>query len=91
MAYFEEDIPTLLTEAKVILPEGGWHREVVDRCFALYAKYPDNWRQAIIEADTLCYRPQFDKEGKIGENSINCAYIVLGLLYGDGDYNGKSV
>ena len=87
MAYFEEDIPTLLTEAKVILPEGGWHREVVDRCFALYAKYPDNWRQAIIEADTLCYRPQFDKEGKIGENSINCAYIVLGLLYGDGDYN----
>lgn len=87
MAYFEEDIPTLLTEAKVILPEGGWHREVVDRCFALYARYPDNWRQAIIEADTLCYRPQFDKEGKIGENSINCAYIVLGLLYGDGDYN----
>lgn len=86
MAYYEDDVETLLREAKAVLPGDCWISTVVDTCFALYEKYPDNWRQAVIDAETLCYRPQFDKAGNMGENSINCAFIVLGLLYGDGDY-----
>ena len=87
LAYVENDIPTIINMAKEMLPEGGWERSVIDGCFELYNKYPDDWRRAIIEADERFYRPQYDKDnGKLSETSIFTSFIVLGLLYGDGDY-----
>ncbi len=87
MAYFEDDVPTLLREAEVVLPEGCWQRQVIDEVFALKEQYPDDWRRAVVNAERNCYRSHYDLEGDMmGETSINCAFIVLGLLYGDGDY-----
>ena len=87
MAYFEDDIPTLINEAKKILPEGSWQRHVVDEVIALKEKYPNAWRRAAIEVDANSYLKKYDKIGDfIAESSVNCGMILVGLLYGDGDY-----
>ncbi len=87
MAYFEDDVPTLLREAEIVLPEGCWQRKVVDEIFAIKEQYPDDWRRAVVNAERNCYLSHCDLNGDVmGETSVNCAFIVLGLLYGDGDY-----
>lgn len=87
MAYFEDDVPTLIRDAQAAaLAEGSWPYEVVDKCFELYEKYPDDWRAAVVEADRIFRSLSYDNSGYMGCTSINCSFIILGLLYGDGDY-----
>ena len=87
MAYFENDVQTLIrTAQKATMPEGSWTYEVVDKCFELYEKYPDDWRAAVVEADKVFRSLNYDNSSYMGCSSINCSFIILGLLYGDGDY-----
>jgi len=87
MAYFENDIPTLIrTAQRATMPEGSWPYEVVDKCFELYEKHPDNWRDAVIEADKIFRSMNYDNKSYMGCTSINCSFIILGLLYGEGDF-----
>ncbi len=87
MAYFESDIPTLIrTSQAATLPKGSWPDYIVDKCFELYAKYPTDWRKAVKEADTVFRSTDYDHSSYMGCTSINCSFIILGLLYGDGDY-----
>ncbi len=88
MAYFESDIPTLIEEARKVIPEGCVVGEVIDQMYALREKYPtlSQWREAAKEADKICYRHHYGQDSRMGESSINCAYILLGLLWGEGDF-----
>lgn len=87
MAYFEDDIPTLIRTAQAAtMVKGSYPYEVVDECFKLYAKHPDDWRAAIIEADKIFRSYNYDNPSYMGCTSINCSFIILGLLYGEGDY-----
>lgn len=86
MAYFEDDIPTLIREAEKVLPEGCWQREIIAEVFALKERYPDDWRRAVVNAERNCFRSHYDQDSTMGETSINCSFILIGLLYGDGDY-----
>ena len=88
MAYFESDIPTLIEEARKTLPEGCVVQEVIDEVLALRKKYPNlsQWREAAKEAEKICYRHHFEHDSKMGESSINCSFILIGLLWGEGDF-----
>ncbi len=91
MAYFEDDIPTLIRDAADLFPDNSYQRYVVDLCFELYAKYPDNWRRAIVEAEQAVFRNCFyyhtDRSiNEQGEADVNMAFSILALLYGKGDY-----
>ena len=88
MAYFESDIPTLIEEARKTLPEGCVVDQVIDEIYALRKKYPtlSQWREAAKEADKICYRHHFEHDSRMGETSINCSYILIGLLWGEGDF-----
>lgn len=88
MAYFESDIPTLIEEAKKILPEGCVVHEVIDEVLALREKYPNlsQWRDAAKEAEKICHRNHYQLDTKMGETSINCSFILIGLLWGEGDF-----
>ncbi len=88
MAYFESDIPTLISEARRILPEGCVVGEVIDEVLALREKYPklSQWRDAVKEAEKICYRHHYGEDSRMGESSINCSFILVGLLWGEGDF-----
>ena len=85
MAYFEDDIPTLIRAAQKMLPEDGYEYKLVDASFDLYAKYSNDWRKAVLEADASLLREHYCRE-RMSENSINGVIMTLGLLYGGGDY-----
>ncbi len=88
MAYFESDIPTLIEQARKTLPAGCVVQEVIDEVFALREKYPalSQWRDAAKEAEKICYRHHYEQDSKMGETNINCSFILIGLLWGEGDF-----
>lgn len=88
MAYFESDIPTLIAEARKTVPEGCSVQEVIDEVLALRKKYPNlsQWRDAAKEAEKICHRKHYNLENDMGETCINCSFILIGLLWGEGDF-----
>ena len=88
LAYFEDDIPTLIAEARKVVPDGCVVDQVIDEVLALRQKYPRlaQWRTAAKEAETLVHRDHYDLTSTRGESSINCSFILIGLLWGEGDF-----
>ncbi len=91
MAYFESDINTLIQNAKEVFPADAYEREVIDMAYELYARYPNNWRYAVIAAEEECARRFYylhteKSTNEQGRCEVNFAFMVLALLYGDGDY-----
>ena len=91
MAYFESDIKTLIDSAAAIFPKDSYEREVVDMAYELYARYPNNWRYAVIAAEEECARRFYylhteKSTNEQGRCEVNFAFMILALLYGDGDY-----
>lgn len=91
LAYVYNDINTIVTEAlKAISAESHFYKVMSD-VITWHKQYPDDWHktwQAVednYDNDLGCpccvYQPiNIDA-------SINCAYILIGLLYGDGDFD----
>ncbi len=83
LSYFEDDIETIIKEAAKVFPEQCWARTVLDEVFALYEKYPNDWRRAYREFENRHYvlgdTTQTDTD-------INCGFVIFDLLYGEGDY-----
>jgi hypothetical protein len=87
-AYFENDIPTILNTALKSLPIESDYAKIVNDVIEGYKRYPTDWRKTWHEL-----------QEKWGENDIcgamdpfnidaklNGAYIVMGMLYGEGDF-----
>ncbi len=83
MAYFESDIDTIIRESSKVCPEGSWPLKVIDKAYELYAKYPSNWRRAYKELEQTYYTEGITSTA---DTDINCAFVILDLLYGGGDY-----
>jgi len=86
-AFFETDIAKIVEKALLSLPAGSDYYKIIRDVIRLHAQYPDNWKSSWNEL-----------EGKWGDVDIcgagsafnidaklNGAYIVMGLLYGEGD------
>ena len=87
-AFFETDIPKIVNRALLSLPAESDYAKCVKDVIALYAHYPDDWRAAWQELENkwgdvdICGALQpFNIDAK-----LNGAYIVMGLLYGGGDF-----
>lgn len=84
LAYFETDIPTLIRKAARVFPADSFEKSVVDLAFSLYQTYPDDWRTAYRALEAVYY---VDGVTRQTNNSINCGFVILDLLYGGGDYD----
>ncbi|MBQ7012110.1 MAG: ADP-ribosylglycohydrolase family protein [Clostridia bacterium] len=82
-AYFESDIPALIRSSADVFPEGAWQRSVIDEVFELYRRYPDDWRAAYHALEDKYY---VAGDTRMTNNTVNCAFVLLDLLYGGGDY-----
>lgn len=92
MAYYESDIQTLIRDAAAIFAEDSWEREVISICFKLYEENPTDWRRSIVLAESLCSRRNYYYYSNRSINTqsrvdINMAFSILGLLYGNGDFD----
>jgi hypothetical protein len=94
LAFVHDDIGRVVQEALAAIPrESTFHRCMTD-VIGWHAQHPDDWRQtwALCEQhwanDIGCpdgaLRP-FDIDAK-----LNAAYILIGLLYGNGDF-GRTI
>jgi hypothetical protein len=86
-AYFESDIQKIIENALLSIPSGSDYYKIVKDVIKLYQHYPSDWQATWKELE--------DKWGDVDicgagstfniDAKLNGAYIVLGLLYGEGD------
>jgi len=86
-AYFENDIPKIIKNALLSIPAESDYSKIVNDVFLLHNQYPSDWRAAWSELEAKWGKVQICASGTTFniDAKLNGAYIVMGLLYGDGD------
>jgi ADP-ribosylglycohydrolase len=91
-AFFAEDIMDIVEAGRKALPEGSQYRMVVEEVIARHAlgdSWEETWQylQSTWGAVDRC--PGWEHDFNPGYNiaaKLNGAYVLLGLLYGEGDF-----
>jgi len=91
LAFVTDDIDFIVQEALEVIPAESEFYQCISDVISWHTKYPEDWKQNWWECqkkwseDRGCpdgvFRP-FNIDAK-----INAAYIVIGLLYGEGDFS----
>ena len=90
LAYVCNDIPTIVKEALRTIPEGTKFHKAISSVIKYWEMYPDDWKRCWFEVeqrhgvDIGC--PEGVWNGFNIDAVINSAYVVIGLLYGEGDF-----
>jgi hypothetical protein len=86
-AFFNNDIPSVINTALKSLPAESDYYKIVKDVIRLHQQYPGDWKTAWKELES-----KWDEVDICGagipfniDAKLNGAYIVLGLLYGEGD------
>ncbi len=94
LAFFDNNIQTIIKGAlKAIPPQSNFYKCIAD-VIKWHQQYPADWHQAWFElqkkwsSDVGCPDGVFNAFNI--DAKINAAYVVLGLLYGNGDF-GKTI
>jgi hypothetical protein len=88
-AFFENDPHEVVKRALQSIPTGSGYAQVIGDVLAWHAQYPNDWKKtwSLIEEkwnkDDVC--PDGAGVPFNIDARLNGAYVVLGLLYGDGD------
>ncbi len=93
-AFIMNDIPTIVGNALKTIPAESNFYKCISDVIKWHSEYPNDWRQTW----QLCQEKYADEVGCPEgvkqpfdiDASINSAYIVIGLLYGEGDF-GKTM
>jgi len=94
LSFYSDDLMFIVTEALKTIPEESDFYKCIYDIINCYHQYPDDWKRAWFEAekkwssDIGCPSGVFNPFNI--DAKINAAYIVIGLLYGEGDF-GKTV
>lgn len=90
LAFVSDDIQYVVTEALKTIPKESDFFKCINDVIVWHKQYPNDWKQTWFELQKKWTEEvgcpdgvfvPFDIDAK-----INAAYIVLGLLYGEGDY-----
>ena len=86
-AYFESDIPKIIEKALRSIPAGSDYYKIIKDVIKLHQQYPSDWQSSWKELE--------EKWGDVDicgsgitfniDAKLNGAYVVIGLLYGEGD------
>lgn len=86
-AFFEDDILKIIDAGLACIPTGSQYAEMVRDVVSWYKSNPDDW-EATWKFCQQKYRenPEYQKNSNGGiDVKINGAYILIGMLYGEGD------
>jgi ADP-ribosylglycohydrolase len=90
LAFVSDDIEFIVTEALKSIPQKSKFYQCMSDVILWHKKYPNDWKQTWFElqkkwsSDLHC--PKGVYQAFNIDATINAAYVLLGLLYGDGDY-----
>ncbi|MDR2389141.1 MAG: ADP-ribosylglycohydrolase family protein [Tannerellaceae bacterium] len=90
LAFISDDVEFVVSEALKTIPRESDFFRCMDDVIRWHRQYPGDWRQTWAECEKRW-------SGEIGcpdgvflplniDALINCAYILIGLLYGEGDF-----
>ncbi len=89
LAFRYDDVETVVTEALKTIPQESRFHQCMTDVISWYHQYPDDWKSTWWEIekkydDDRCPNCIFVSSNI--DAMLNCAYVVLGLLYGNGDF-----
>ncbi len=86
-AYFDNDISKIIDKALLSIPAESDYSKIVKDVILLHQHYPAHWRAAWTELNAKWGSVQICGAGSTFniDAKLNGAFIVMGLLYGDGD------
>lgn len=90
LAFVKDNVQDIVKEALVAIPQQSKYRQCMEDVIRWHAMYPDDWELTWAQIQK---KWSFDigcPEGVYNafdiDATINSAYILVGLLYGDGDF-----
>lgn len=90
LAFVSDDIEFIVTEALRTIPEESLYFQVMKDVIGWYRQYPDDWKQTWFECERKYSEDIGCPDGVFVpyniDATINSAYILIGLLYGKGDF-----
>ena len=86
-AFFEDNIPAIIDKALLSIPSGSDYYKIIKDVIKLHKQYPDDWRASWKELEEKWGNVDICGAGSTFniDAKLNGAYIVMGLLYGEGD------
>ena len=86
-AYFESDIQKIIETALLSIPSGSDYYKIVKDVIKLHQQFPTDWQAAWKELEAKWGDVDICGAGSTFniDAKLNGAYIVIGLLYGEGD------
>ncbi len=94
LAFVSDDIEYVVTEALNVLPPESRYARVMRDVIRWHSEQPDDWKQTWFNVQRTWSEDVGCPEGVFTsfniDASINGAWIIMGLLYGDGDF-GKTI
>ncbi len=90
LAFVTDDIPYIVAEAIKTIPARSKFRRCIEDVIALHRQYPDDWKKCWFELELRHASEIGCPEGVFNafniDAALNSAYVVIGLLYGNGDF-----
>ncbi len=89
LAFVSDDIEFIVNEALKAIPQESNYYKRMKETLGLYKKYPDDWKKAWFEIENANWKEDCPKGVHLAFNieaTVNSAYVLLGLLYGKGDF-----
>ena len=86
-AFFETDLKIIIEKALLSLPAESDYFKIVKDVLKLHSQYPDDWEASWRELESKWGDVDICGAGSAFniDAKLNGAYIVMGLLFGDGD------
>jgi hypothetical protein len=94
LSFWSDDVEFIVREALKSIPEQSEFYQCIHDVIGWYETNPDDWKQTWFEAERKWSSDIGCPDGVFVpfniDAKINAAYIVIGLLYGEGDF-GKTI
>jgi len=94
LAFVEKDIPRLVEEALRVIPPQSAYAQTIRTVIQGYRDNPEDWKETWLEVQKKWGRDVGCPEGVFSpfniDAKVNSAWVVMGLLYGNGDF-GKTL
>jgi len=91
LAFTTTDIPAIVEDALKAIPQQSEFYQCLHDVIAWHKQYPDDWKQTWLEVQKKWANDIGCPEGVFApfniDAKVNAAYVVIGLLYGNGDFN----